>query len=81
MLERIYTQIVDDWHTLQVVRATLGDTQHRLRAAITQARQLGASGRGISRHTRIPEANVRRWTHPQRSPGQCGNTSRGTHRE
>ena len=71
MLERLYDQIVDDWRALQVGRRTLLETQDRLRARVAQARALGASGRGISRRTQVPEANVRRWGRTQsQTPGR-----------
>lgn len=64
VLERLYNLMTTDWTTLQAARRTLRDTQQRLRSQVAQALTLGASGRGISRRTRIPEATVRRWAAP-----------------
>ncbi|MGH3827532.1 MAG: hypothetical protein ACRDQX_10225 [Pseudonocardiaceae bacterium] len=61
VLERLLDRMTEDWTLLRAVRKTVLDTQARLRTRIAQALELGATGRGISRRTQIPEANVRRW--------------------
>lgn len=70
MLERLLDLIAEDWTLLQTVRRTLSETQTRLRARVTQALALGVGGRGISRRTNIPEANVRRWAVNAGTDGQ-----------
>lgn len=61
MLDRLYCLIADDWRVIQEVKLALVETRGRLRARVSQALELGASGRRIARETAIPEANVRRW--------------------
>lgn len=64
--------IAADWRALRAVRATLRDTQARLRSQVTKTLALGASGRGISRRTLIPVATVRRWADQTRADDPAG---------
>lgn len=61
VLESLYRLIAERWTQLRALRAAASETQAALGSLIVQALARGASGRGITRRTSVPEADVRRW--------------------
>lgn len=61
VLRRLYRLMADDWELLKSLRATVRETQDRLRSRAAQTVALDAPIKRTARETRIPEENVRRW--------------------